>query len=465
MKCKKCGSPITIDGTHLAPPSRDVLSSPRPAAVTTWSLAEPTRGAREVALEELVERYLAGALEPGTLVRAPGEAAYLPPYDQPALRARGAPRPESSRSTPAPRRASKRDEALSFSDETKALSPEEAATLKELASQTEVAIPEPFEDQTPVRSAFDEPPPNSFFDDHDVEAAMRSFETVYTEPPAAASSRVLSRPHEAPTAPTPLNVDEPPSAASLLAQPSRTPPPAARVSSKPPLPPPPSSRPRPSDGAPEVRRSSGPPRPPSPPSASRPPTPPPSSPAPVSSRPAPRFPYPAPGPATQTAPPLELPPNRSLVPARTTSRPPRPARSKAPLVLALLVLGVLIAAALVGWRRPDLLRSLGARLGHGPTSAPFDEVGANGALAEHARQTFACAMPNGPTGLGRVNVLVEPSGGAKSARVSPPFENTAVGECVVRHFEMLTLTPFSGPSVLLQTTFEVPADSTGDVAR
>lgn len=142
-------------------------------------------------------------------------------------------------------------------------------------------------------------------------------------------------------------------------------------------------------------------------------------------------------------------------PAPAATRP-----SRTPLALAVVVLVLLAAAVFVAFKKPELVRSLGIRFGSGgnagPSAKPLDEAAANSLLSAHAEQAFACAMADGPTGAGRVNVLIEASGRAASARVSTPFAGTSVGACLVRHFEMLTIAPFAGSPVVLQTTFVVP---------
>ncbi|MEO6600117.1 MAG: hypothetical protein ABIQ16_09615, partial [Polyangiaceae bacterium] len=78
------------------------------------------------------------------------------------------------------------------------------------------------------------------------------------------------------------------------------------------------------------------------------------------------------------------------------------------------------------------------------------------ALGSAASAATACKRPNGPTGPGTANVTFSPDGPVKSVTVSVPFAGTAVGQCVVSVFRAAHVPPFSGSSITLPKSFQIP---------
>ena len=135
MKCKKCESPIEIDGTQLpsdgrpaarktprdrpAPSSAQRLATPTASTSgisTSWRVAEPSGARSTMTLDELASQYASGGFEPGTLVCEPGKTQWMPPYDYPSVMAKASPDPSRPRQD-------------TFTDETVALSSAESEVL------------------------------------------------------------------------------------------------------------------------------------------------------------------------------------------------------------------------------------------------------------------------------------------------------------------------------------------------
>jgi hypothetical protein len=148
-------------------------------------------------------------------------------------------------------------------------------------------------------------------------------------------------------------------------------------------------------------------------------------------------------------------------PSTGFGKPASTKKSRTPLIIVLFLLLVALAFAGVYFLRPALLKPL--RLGeasHTTTTtsglSPERALDTNHAalvLAEASSQLDHCAEPGGPTGPGRVNVLFGASGAAKTAQVSAPFTHTSVGSCIVAAYAKTRVAAFSGPDVIVQTTF------------
>lgn len=88
--------------------------------------------------------------------------------------------------------------------------------------------------------------------------------------------------------------------------------------------------------------------------------------------------------------------------------------------------------------------------------ASFSKEAAAQALAVAASQTSICKKPDGPTGVGKVQVTFAPSGRATTANiVSGPFGGTAVGGCVSGVFKRAKVPAFSGDPVTVSKSFTI----------
>ena len=88
--------------------------------------------------------------------------------------------------------------------------------------------------------------------------------------------------------------------------------------------------------------------------------------------------------------------------------------------------------------------------------APLSRGAAMAALGSAASAAAGCKRPDGPTGSGSVSVTFSPEGPAKSVTVSAPFAGTPVGQCVATVFRGARVPPFSGSSITLPKSFQIP---------
>jgi serine/threonine-protein kinase len=88
--------------------------------------------------------------------------------------------------------------------------------------------------------------------------------------------------------------------------------------------------------------------------------------------------------------------------------------------------------------------------------APLNRGAALAALGSAASAASACKREGGPNGSGSASVTFSPDGPVKSVTVSPPFAGTAVGQCVATAFRGARVPPFSGSSITLPKSFQIP---------
>jgi len=88
--------------------------------------------------------------------------------------------------------------------------------------------------------------------------------------------------------------------------------------------------------------------------------------------------------------------------------------------------------------------------------APLSRGAALAALGGAASAAASCKRPDGPTGSGSASVTFSPDGPVKSVTVSAPFAGTAVGQCVAAVFRGAHVPPFSGSSITLPKSFQIP---------
>ena len=87
----------------------------------------------------------------------------------------------------------------------------------------------------------------------------------------------------------------------------------------------------------------------------------------------------------------------------------------------------------------------------------FDPSAARVALQAAADQAQSCRPPAGPHGRGRVQVRFEPSGKVGAAwMMTPLFDNTVTGACVLMLFRRATVPEFDGAPEMVIKSFEVP---------
>ncbi|MEI9937818.1 MAG: serine/threonine-protein kinase [Pseudomonadota bacterium] len=88
--------------------------------------------------------------------------------------------------------------------------------------------------------------------------------------------------------------------------------------------------------------------------------------------------------------------------------------------------------------------------------SPLNRGAALSALGSAASAAAACRRPDGPSGSGSASVTFSPDGPVKSVSVSAPFAGTAVGQCVATVFRGVHVPPFSGSSITLPKSFQIP---------
>lgn len=88
--------------------------------------------------------------------------------------------------------------------------------------------------------------------------------------------------------------------------------------------------------------------------------------------------------------------------------------------------------------------------------APLNRGAALAALGSAASAATGCKRDGGPTGSGSASVTFSPDGPVKSVTVSAPFAGTPVGQCVASVFRGAHVPPFSGSSVTLPKSFQIP---------
>src|SRR5215212_11628826 len=94
--------------------------------------------------------------------------------------------------------------------------------------------------------------------------------------------------------------------------------------------------------------------------------------------------------------------------------------------------------------------------GKAPVAGEFDKEGAVTALADAAAAAKECRQPGGPTGSTRVRVVFAPSGVITSVRVQdPPFEGTAVGDCIAAWFAKARIPPFEARPIAVTKSVRI----------
>lgn len=516
MKCKKCGSAIIIDGTHLeqgrsapshVPPSGPPSSQPHhgsqphhaapskePSAPVVrdiaprWRVELPTGQRLEMSLDEAATLRRQQRLPEGTLICAPGKSQWLPPSQFNELERRAG-FPVAAARPPLP----------TFTDVTVAFGAAETEVLK-------------FQSRSPGEQPSQAEPRRTnsaeFFNPGDVDQAMASFDhiTGSAEPPSGPAARSTHSsfpplPRLGSTLPPPINAPPAPlGGAPVSSAPARRP---QTIPSFPPPPPAPSSYPPPPMGEFAMAASSH-------ASWPAPVAPPPPALAPLSSaafaavaQDNPLWAAPAPvvsGGAPFAAPlgenvgfsaPFAAPPAsapRSVRPAaaqladadwesavpplsayeRDELLAPRPQLGRwVALGFVLLVAAVAVAVqlyrpALITRARTHIVKVVGPWLNRPAPAAPlpkgpeFDTSAAGLVLSQAAQGAAQCKAADGPQGKGRARVLFEPSGKAVEVAVSEPFHQTAVGNCVIHTFLKASVPAFGGQPVIVNKTFEIP---------
>ncbi|HYP76251.1 MAG TPA: serine/threonine-protein kinase [Polyangiaceae bacterium] len=88
--------------------------------------------------------------------------------------------------------------------------------------------------------------------------------------------------------------------------------------------------------------------------------------------------------------------------------------------------------------------------------SPLNRGAALAALGSAASAAAACKRDGGPSGSGSASVTFSPDGPVKSVTVSAPFASTAVGQCVANVFRGVRVPAFSGSSITLPKSFQIP---------
>ena len=88
--------------------------------------------------------------------------------------------------------------------------------------------------------------------------------------------------------------------------------------------------------------------------------------------------------------------------------------------------------------------------------SPLNRGAALAALGTAASAAAGCKRADGPTGAGSASVTFSPDGPVKAVSVSAPFAGTSVGQCVATVFRGAHVPPFSGSSITLPKSFQIP---------
>jgi uncharacterized protein DUF4339 len=88
----------------------------------------------------------------------------------------------------------------------------------------------------------------------------------------------------------------------------------------------------------------------------------------------------------------------------------------------------------------------------------FNRDAAKAALDGAATQVKNCRPQGGPSGDGSVQLRYDPSGKVSTVSIlTPKFQNTTTGDCIVMLFRRATVPAFAGaPVVVMNKTFEIP---------
>jgi hypothetical protein len=91
-----------------------------------------------------------------------------------------------------------------------------------------------------------------------------------------------------------------------------------------------------------------------------------------------------------------------------------------------------------------------------PNGHGFDRDAAVAVLSAVGSSLGACRAVDGPSGVGRVAVLFEPSGAAVRAQVQyPPFRGTPRASCVASKFLGVRIPPFDGDPIVVCKPFSI----------
>jgi uncharacterized protein DUF4339 len=93
-----------------------------------------------------------------------------------------------------------------------------------------------------------------------------------------------------------------------------------------------------------------------------------------------------------------------------------------------------------------------------PPGSTFNRQAAKTALDDAAAQAKNCRPQGGQSGSGRVQVRYEPSGKVGAVSIlTPAFDNTTTGDCVVMVFRRANIPAFTGsPAVVMNKNFDIP---------
>jgi hypothetical protein len=93
-----------------------------------------------------------------------------------------------------------------------------------------------------------------------------------------------------------------------------------------------------------------------------------------------------------------------------------------------------------------------------PPGSTFNRQAAKTALDDAAAQARNCRPQGGPSGSGKVQVRYEPNGKVGGVSLlTPMFDNTTTGDCVVMVFRRASIPAFTGsPPVVMNKSFEIP---------
>jgi eukaryotic-like serine/threonine-protein kinase len=136
-------------------------------------------------------------------------------------------------------------------------------------------------------------------------------------------------------------------------------------------------------------------------------------------------------------------------PAANATPPSAPAANPAPLNAAIANAAIADTPAPTPATPPAALIPPDQR-------APLNRGAALAALGTAASAATSCKREGGPSGSGSASITFSPDGPVKGVTVSAPFAGTAVGQCVVGVFRSAHVPPFSGSSITLPKSFQIP---------
>jgi hypothetical protein len=92
----------------------------------------------------------------------------------------------------------------------------------------------------------------------------------------------------------------------------------------------------------------------------------------------------------------------------------------------------------------------------GPLPKKLPPGVAYAALGKAKQEALACRSPEGPHGVGKLALVLDPTGTVSSVVLDKNFAGTSIALCVDRIFRKVSVPPFEGKAILVTWSFNVP---------